>query len=270
MYFNTYQGTTPPAGVRIQYSLMDRKETVPLDNKSLLAKRLIKYNLCDPMVYFDPHDVPLGDRLWYLKDPLATAGKAMQVLTRHDIDKFFQTGNIIQEAITDVCLINRRKFTLRIYVLVYYNKIFLYPDGIIVTHGVDYDPNSTDYSMQVDHRGYRDPNSSVQMRPFSTYHKYLTFMIEISKSAPNIFQLFADTLSDSEYRYCLFGVDYLCKNNGHVALIEVNDRPNLFHTKEINQKINIEMIRDLVVLVTNNILHNSIEYPQRFMEIGSL
>ena len=223
------------------------------------------------MVYFDVYEVPQEpQKLWYVKDPLSSAGKSIQVVQSHELEAVFKSGYIIQEAITDICLVDRRKFTLRVYILVYQNQIYLYPDGIMVIHGLDYDPDSKDYGVQVDHRGYADPNSQVQMKPFSTYHLYLPFMMNIAKTAPQFFQVFSDLLMADASQYCLFGLDYLCRQNQTVALIEINDRPNLLHTTEINQKINIEMIRDMVVLITQNKYHHANYYPQRFFSIGSL
>lgn len=271
LYFNTYQGKTPPEGVAIDIALIERKKTIPLDHKALLAKRLIERKICDPMVYFEISDVPKDrNKLWYIKDPLSSAGKSISVVKYDELKDCFKTGHIIQEAITDICLVDSRKFTLRIYILVYQNQIYLYPDGIMIIHGLEYDANSTDFTVQVDHRGYTEPNSKVQMKPFSTYHLYVPLMVNIAHTAPQIFQSFSDLLEADSSRYCLFGLDYLCRQNRTVALIEVNDRPNLLHTNEINQKINIEMIRDMVVLITKNKLHDSDDYQQRFFPIGSL
>jgi len=50
----------------------------------------------------------------------------------------------------------------------------------------------------------------------------------------------------------------------------VNDRPNLLHTPEINRKVNIGMIRDMVVLILKSKLLSSIQYKQRFSLIGAL
>lgn len=271
LYFDTHQGKTPPEGVEIDIQLIARKKTVPLDNKALLAKRLIRQGLCHPMVYFDStHVPPIPHQLWYIKDPLATAGKSVKVVKYNQLKDAFKPGNIIQEAVTDICVIDSKKFTVRIYILVYHNQIYLYPDGIMVIHGVNYSPKSQDYQVQVDHQGYTNPHSKVQMKPFSTYPLYLPFMINIAQTAPRIFQAFSELLTADSFHYCLFGVDYLCRKNRTVALIEINDRPNLLHTPEINQKVNIEMIRDMVVLITQNKWHNSKDYPQRFFPIGSL
>lgn len=271
LYFNTYQGRTPPEGVTVDTTLIDREKTVPLDHKALLAKRLIEHQICDPMVYLDLANVPQDpDKLWYIKDPLASAGKSIVVAKYNELKDYFKSGYIIQEAVTDLCLVDSRKFTLRIYILVYQNQIYLYPDGIMIIHGLKYDPNSLDYTVQVDHRGYTEPGTKIQMKPFSTYYLYVPFMIDIAHTAPRIFQSFSDLLSADSSRYCLFGLDYLCRQNGTVALVEVNDRPNLLHTNEINQKINIEMIRDMVVLITKNKVHDRDDYPQRFFSIGSL
>jgi prolyl 4-hydroxylase len=271
LYFDTHQGKTPPEGVEINLQLMERKKTVPLDNKALLAKRLINQGICDPMVYFNVADVPRDQNtLWYVKDPLSTGGKSIQVVKYNELKNAFKTGHIIQAAIKDICVAESRKFTLRVYILVYRNQIYLYPDGIMVIHGLNYHPESTDYSVQVDHTGYADPGSTVEMRPFSSYHLYLPFMINIAETAPRIFQAFSDLLDGDSSRYCLFGLDYLCRKNRTVALVEINDRPNLLHTHAINQNINIEMIRDMVVLMTQKKWHDSHDYPQRFFWIGSL
>ena len=57
-YWNSYSGETLPQDVTLGFSLLNRQRTIPLDNKKLLAQRLMLLGLCNPPVYTDPEDIP--------------------------------------------------------------------------------------------------------------------------------------------------------------------------------------------------------------------
>ncbi len=130
-YWNSYSGETLPQDVTLGFSLLNRQKTIPLDNKKLLAQRLMLLGLCNPPVYTDPEDIPgNAEGLWYIKNPMSTAGRGISVVRTKDIAAHIAPGDIVQQAVTDILLHEGRKYTVRIYLLLWNSHLYLYPEGI--------------------------------------------------------------------------------------------------------------------------------------------
>ncbi|MDA1371879.1 MAG: hypothetical protein O2971_14100 [Proteobacteria bacterium] len=245
LYFDQFGGKEPPRIPTIGFTLIDRQRTIPLDNKSSMANALIDVGITYPRVFFTEEDVPdEPGSLWFIKDPLTTAGKGISVVTREQIARRFQFGAIIQEAVQDVALINNRKFTLRIYVLVNRGKLFLYPAGIIVLHGAQYDPLSVDPLVQFEHNGYMNEDSPIKMLPFTEFASHVAVFENLGPHLVDTFAAFSDLLKyEKAHTYCLFGLDVLVRRDLSTVLVEINDRPNLVHTRRINEQVNIPVVQ---------------------------
>lgn len=245
LYFDQYQGKRPPKDVSVGFTLINRKKTIPIDNKLQMANALIDAGINYPRVYFIEEDVPdEPDSLWYIKDPMGTAGKGICVVPREEIANNFEFGDIIQEAIQDLLLQDGRKFTLRAYVLVNDANVYLFQDGIVVLHGAAYDPQSANPEVQYQHAGYMDREANVKLSLFSDASFYDEALVNIKESLGEIFQSFKKFLSHEQRNtYCLFGIDLLIKKNISPVLIEINDRPNFIHLNAINARVNIPAIR---------------------------
>lgn len=245
LYFDRYQGKRPPQDASVGFTLINRKQTIPIDNKLQMANALIDAGIISPRVYFIEEDVPdEPDTLWYIKDPVGTAGRGICVVPRDEISRTFEFGDIIQEAIQDLLLKDGKKFTLRVYVLVIEAKVYLFQDGIVVLHGAAYDPQSVDSKVQYEHAGYMDRQTKVKLSPFSDEPFYAEAMVNIKDRLGTIFQAFSELLKhEDKNTYCLFGVDMLVRENMSPELVEINDRPNFIHSNVVNSRVNIPAIQ---------------------------
>lgn len=245
LYFDSYGGNVPPAVPSVAFTLIDRQRTIPLDNKAHMARLLQGAGLHYPRVYFDPAQVPPeADKLWYIKDPTLSGGKGISVVRHEQLVGCFKRGNIIQEAVQDLLLWQNRKFTLRAYVLVHAGNLYLFPLAITVLHGADYDPVSQDPLVQYQHIGYMDADSPVTMHPFAEYAGFADVMERLALMLRETFPAFRNLLKyEKAHTYCLFGIDTLARADGSTVLIEINDRPNIVHTRAINEQVNIPMVR---------------------------
>ncbi len=245
LYFDQYGGKTPPEDVSVGFTLIDRQRTIPLDHKAKMANALIDAGINYPRVYFDEVDVPdEPDSLWFIKDPLATAGQGICVTSREHIANHFSFGYIIQEAVQDLALIEGKKFTLRAYVLVNQGQLYLFPAGIIVLHGAAYDPGSKDPMVQFEHADYMDQDSPIKMFPFEDYAPYETVFNDLKSHVIEVFSAFTNLLKyEKANTYCVFGVDVLVKSDLSTVMIEINDRPNIVHTRLVNERVNIPMVQ---------------------------
>ena len=272
LYFDQYGGKKPPTD-EVAFRLMPRQKTMQLDNKLTMARHLKKHRMDYPRVFFDPQDLPNEpDTLWFLKDPGSSGGKGIKILNTFEVVKHHQENQIIQEAITHLALIDGKKFTVRMYVLCFDNKIFMYPEGIIVVHGKHYEKNSRDPEVQFIHDGYDNPDKAVYMLRLSEYEHYTQVLPKMEKVVCESFSPFKTYLKSGAMEYCLFGIDLLITEDLNVALIEINDRPNLKHSTEINETVNVGMIRSMLLTLSPTLQYNNESEPTAlaFQHVASL
>lgn len=248
LYFNTYGGKVPPEHSELGFTLIDRARTIPLDHKRKMAETLQLAGLNRPMVYFDVESLPQqGDRLWFVKNPLATAGKDLYCVKTSEVASVFKSGFIIQEAIEDIDLIDKRKYTLRAYVLVFRGQVYLFPEGVLVIHGKDYSADDKSAEAQFLHTGYASSESEVSMRPLSSHAHYRAVLKSLRSLVPRCFMPFKNHLLDGkDNTYCLFGIDVLVGSDFDAYLVEINDRPNLVHTRAINQAVSVPVVKAMM------------------------
>ena len=245
LYYDTYGGKRPPEVSSVGMQLMDRRLTIPLDHKSQMASLLLNAGMNEPRVFFAPEDVPdEPGSLWIIKNPLLSSGKEIHVVPKEQVAEKWSNGSIIQELVQDLLLVEERKFTLRMYLLVHDCKLYLYPDGFAVVHGAKYVRDSCDPAVQFVHDGYMKQDSSVELRPLKEIPEHETLLAQLPAYLQKLFVVFSDFLNDEGAdTYCLFGADFLVRSDLSPVLIEMNDRPNIVHTALVNSEINIPMLR---------------------------
>lgn len=250
-YWDTYGGqildlTQIPEGFRL-IRLVDRPFTNPLSNKGSLA-RLLKVNGLDHLApaTFTRIEEALtyqsdGDKLWFAKPVFGAGGKGIYCLTGKQLEGHeLPPHYILQEAVSDLALRNGRKYTSRIYLLVWNQSVYLYRDGFVLTHGRPYDERSTDYSVQVDHRGYADPRAAVRIEPMSACPEHAVYWPRLRALAECLRPVLGTCVDSSgRDRYLLLGVDVLFQRNGGLKLVEINTHPNFVHSDEVNEKVNV-------------------------------
>lgn len=272
LYFDQYQGKKPPQDVSVGFTLINRQQTIPIDNKLQMANALIDAGINYPRVYFIEEDVPEEPgTLWYIKDPVGTAGRGICVVPREEIANKFEFGDIIQEAVQDLLLLDGKKFTLRVYVLVHEANVYLFQDGIVVLHGATYDPKSVDPKVQYEHTVYMNRQTDVELSPFSDAPFFDEALANIKVNLGDIFQAFKELLKDeAKNTYCLFGVDVLLRENMSPVLVEINDRPNLINPKPVNSRVNIPVIQAMYSVLNPDCCEQLPNAAKRFELIATL
>jgi prolyl 4-hydroxylase len=229
----------------IGVSLMKRRTTSTLDNKAKCAKALASLGINKPRTYFKVEDVPNEpDTMWYIKDPVGTGGVGICLVPQKEVASHFTDGYVIQEAVRDIALLDGKKFTLRLYVLIHEGCFYLFQDGLVVLHGAVYDSESADPKVQYIHAGYMDLEPDVKISTFSDTHFYEEALVNIKEGLGQIFQgLKRYTPYEQVNAYCLLGVDLLLTPDMQPVLIEINDRPNFKHTQLVNARVNVPAIQ---------------------------
>lgn len=244
-YWSEFYGANPdaqPDDIR----LVEKEVVNQLENKGWVARRVIErgleslfprscFSTAEALIYKD--DCPL----WFSKPVHLSGGRGIECLASNDLMEYeLPNANILQQGIQKLALIDGRKFTARVYVLVWNKQLWLFDEGFVLLHGVPFDPESVDYEVHVDHRGYDKADSPVEMRLLTSLIDFEQRWSTIQAATSSLKPLFQEVLSASSHnRYLLLGIDFLLQKDGGLQFIEVNAIPNFVHSHSINNQLNI-------------------------------
>lgn len=250
-YWDTYFGELPalPDWMRDARVLKVIEKTAinPLSNKKKMPKMLAEAgkSYVAPPTYdsIDEAETDAGGEvsIWFFKSAYGTGGKNMFCVSSDDLSETdLPQHHVIQAGVENLALIDGKKFTTRIYVLIWNGATYLYDNGFLVIHGTAYDETSTDYAVQIDHVGYDNPDGPVKMQQLVHYADYEKFAPKFTELIREIDPIFAEAKAASDRdSYILLGIDILLQASGDIKLIEINTFPNFLHTPEITEEVNI-------------------------------
>jgi len=271
-HWDTFGGSTCPQGglaanARL-LQLVDRKISNPLAHKGRLPQLLEAQGLSelvpitlDSVAAARAVDLP-ANAVWFVKPVFGTAGKGMQCIQHAQLETFELPAHyVLQQSVADLQLKNGRKFTTRIYLLLTDSRVFLYRNGFTITHAKPYQPDSTDYAVQIEHAGYTDAGSAITMTPGSRDTEFQAAFGVLESFARQLVPLLREcTQACGRDQYLLLGVDVLLTAEPGVKLIEINTMPNFIHTNEINREVNVPFF----TAVMRTLLH---DWDERLLEI---
>tara|TARA_B100000686_G_C16255423_1_gene696577 strand:- start:234 stop:638 length:405 start_codon:yes stop_codon:yes gene_type:complete len=119
-------------------------------------------------------------------------------------------------------------------------------------HNRPYDEKTLDYTVQVCGWPKKastrltmnlDKKSDLNMKLKENLRKVKLKMNELMNAS-------------DKYNYSLIGCDHLLRRNKEVILIEMNTFPDLVNYEEMNQTLNIPLMKDTINLVVNNEINN--------------
>ena len=236
------------------YHLLDSSITNQLNDK-LKMGYLLDNEKITPKIYTSSEELVKtyydDNKIWFIKYIHGSRGRHIMCKTTDQLRSIeISPRFIIQEGITDLDLYEGYKYVLRVFTLIHKKQFYLYRGLKKRVHGEKYDKNSLDYSAQVCGCHYSERITI-----------YLETNGELYQKLKNHSLLVKDKLNDmidqsDEYRYLLIGNDYLVKENKEVILIEMNPYPDLVNSDDIDEKINIPLMKDTINLVVNNEIHN--------------
>lgn len=257
-YWDTYETERPnPAtsgpDCRV-FSLAPRSAYMPLADKRKLGRAIRERGLGhlapatfesveDALAYGSP-----DTSVWFVKNPHSTGGNKMSCVSSADLASTdLPEGYILQEGVKDPLLVDGKKCTARMYVLVWAGSVYLYQNGFLVVHGADYDPDSTDYSVQIEHSGYADSASPVTLMELAKLDKCKDYLLEIEGLVGGLGPILRPLVEATDLdTYIPLGIDVMLQDGGGVQLIEINAIPNFTHTAEINKAVNVPMFRSML------------------------
>lgn len=265
-YVDTYRPVKVPQviGKRV-ISLIDRSKTNYLSDKLELGNIISRNKLFDhaprtftkiedALANIDPTSIPVV----YVKLRNGAAGQNVSCIATNDLKNYnLPQHYIIQEAVSDILLFDKRKLEFRFYVLIHNKKIYLNTRGFSYVHsGREYDPTSTDWQEQVnkvngtyitktDDRDIIRVMSTEEMLHHKRHTGELAIMI---KGLRPVFQHAIDESDDKQYQ--LLGCDSISTPDFKMKLIEINTYPNLTHVEPlINEKVNSRVFASMMLLL---------------------
>lgn len=270
-YWDEYGGNVlDVTGLAPLRRLIDRSVTNRLANKRQLARSLLDLGLSclAPTTCFSPaeaHDrCASPEQVWFVKNAYKSGGQDMRCIRAEELPGMaLDADSVLQAEITDPELWDDRKYTVRVYLLVWDGELYVYRDGLMVVHGVPYVLGSTDYRVQIEHAGYRDPDSPIRMLPLREHPRYEARFAAIAAHLQRLRPLFGDCLrASSRARYSLLGLDLLFRSDGEPRLVEINAMPNFLHTESINQTVNIPLFQCLLQLLSDGPQFDLVRLPR--------
>jgi hypothetical protein len=176
--------------------------------------------------------------IWYVKAAHMTGGKGVicvsdQRQLRQAIEKLSTPSYVIQRGISDLHLIDDKKYVIRAYLLLLANlAAFLYEEFLIIIHGRPYDATSTKHDVQVGH-ARAEWRSSFEFDWFPSLH------LKIHRASKSAMQAIVRSLKGlwSAGAFQLFGIDFLCSADRNIWLIEINAWPTFGYRRVGRDKI---------------------------------
>ncbi len=251
-YWDTFAGPLP-AFNHAHYSpclrVLPRAITNPVDDKGVLGEILKPRSDLLPCTYNAIDEIPYvrsrADGLWFVKNRHGAGGKQVSCHRYSELtDLQLESNDVLQQAVTDLDLIDGRKYTIRCYMLIWHGTAFLHHFWYKVIHGETYQPDSTDYGAQV---SLRYSGGGTEFEPVAEIESDSRFT-ELQRVHREIAREFAFITEESSAEtYSILGCDFVFERSGRARLIEVNAYPNLVHLDPaVANQVIYPMIRDTV------------------------
>lgn len=203
-------------------------------------------------------DLSEDDRLWFLKKGQSMQGKDvwpyrnLQELAIYATKPGIMDHYLIQREVPNPFLIVGYKFTLRVYVLIFREEIYIYRRYFGKIHPTPYDRTSLDRNIHV------ECTDVEKIRTFECFTwEYDNKVWEgLKPLAKRILTTFLPLLNreGQESRFTLFGFDCLVDKEFRPWLLEVNPYPHLWDKNEVIADIKRNVIRDMFGLMVNPVL----------------
>ena len=233
--------------IKSEISIISRRISYKMDDKIIFYKTLLENNIdiyC-PKTYLTFNDINYDPKkIYFLKSSGSSGGRGVHVVnsltTINDIISSKPGNYLLQEEVPNLKLIDKKKFTLRCYVLLTDKKeIFLHKNILCIHHSSDYS-SELDRSVHIDHKVHK----------YSNYSDEEVFM-QLQDLFFNVCTPFIKNES-FENQYIILGADILLDNDNKPYIIEINTYPNMqYDDKKVEYVIKKEMFSDFVNLYVN-------------------
>jgi hypothetical protein len=255
-----------PSGLAV-FRLMDRTYTNKLADKLLFGREIDRLDLYQyaPQTYESIEAAIKGAQhsgvnVVFVKGRYGAGGDQIKCVRVPELAQVsLPKDHIVQETVQDIELVEGRKVVIRFYLLIHCAKIYLSAYSFAVVHGERYDPLSDDYDVQIKHAGYVNPDSKVKLIALGDLPQGKDWFQALQVLASGLIPLLDQLRRECpEARYALLGIDGIPCMDGKVRMIEINNFPNMIHTQNINESVNIPMLASVMLKIVTNTLDGSL------------
>ena len=189
-----------------------------------------------------------NNKTYYLKNIYLSGGKDIHLIrTKEDILKLNLSNYnnwILQEEVNDLYLIDNKKVTYRVYLVISDKKeFFLYKEGLGIINTKEFEKDSLDYDVKVNHK----KSSYVKLSDNKNYNFIIKKIRDICYLSLYPF-LYEKEINKNNF--IILGIDFLVTNKLDLFLIEINAYPQLsILNNKINYQIKYEMLNNFLKLI---------------------
>ena len=205
-----------------------------IDNKKESFLLFEKHNLRSgiPKTYFDVNNITSFNGNLYLKYAGNNGGKNVFIFDNLiDIKSHLNKSRgpyVIQEEIINPLLINEKKFVLRNWIIIVDNSYYITTNGICIIHGTNYNVNSLDRNIHIDH-----DEKKITYKDFNKQHFYEQSLQKIILLSENICNVLNTKHRHLNNCFQILGMDFIINKNMNPYLVEINSWPSLHVPYEI-------------------------------------
>ena len=193
------------------------------------------------------------DELWFVRSTFKnnkdkTLCIPRNVLTHAQLPE----GRVIQKAVDQLMLIQQRKFTVRVYLVVINGEIYCAQDTVLFIHGETYSPNDPNFAAQVDNQSYRDDGSTIRLVVGSeSPHSEA-----IAKSARELAKKLGGLLNQirnesTDHAFAVLALDTLLTKANEMKLLRIHTFPNFITTAEIDSTVHVPLFEDILKIMVD-------------------
>ncbi len=244
------------------------------------------------------HDIPKDGTLWFLKldaeysyggydvypiiaDEDMRINIEKNILKSKEYRLYRKSRFVLQKGVDHPCLIEGRKFDLRVFYLVVSVRrkisFFVCKESLIRMSAVEYDDTSTDKSIQITNTTYgyshateESAHEDEEPEEGKRKRKLTDLMKEDNPLYPKVYSLCAELsaiykpifLSEREPRFYVFGLDIIFDREGKPYLEEANIRPTIYRSVAESQEkhggIEARLVEAIGINVVQNVLNGRI------------
>lgn len=266
-YYDTYRGNGKPSvpepevDTPFAVRLLPRPITNQLSDKVKLARSIAEHNLFEyaPKTYFSLDEATQsgGDpnRLLFVKLRSGTRGEHVSCVKYSELPSLeLSPDHIIQEGINNPALFMNRKTVFRFYIFIFDGAVYISKHGVVIVHGEDYDPNSTDYKIHVQHNGEGAEPIKFPLAHLPYSHTWIDALKNLTRALLPVLEVARK--DSSLFRYLLIGADGMPCEDGKVRLIEMNAHPSLVRAPMI-EPVYVPVFSSMMLMVVPGLNDNT-------------
>lgn len=224
-----------------------RKKTLQIDDKVKFdnVTRNSKYT---PDSFANISLINDTEGLYYVKKRTSSCGRGVNVYNYDSIKKVEIKDSVIQKDVNVPDLYQGKRYKIRHMVLLHNKKMYSFKRSFFTISNKLYKKNDTEHEMHVisQRKGIKFELSER----LENYEKINENIILSLKDLKNYYK--KEILDIEEDEFVLLGFDYVVDNCKNVYIIEINHRPNYKHPDNVNTIVDINCVRDTILLMINN------------------